>query len=243
METKTTCRVVVLIGGNGSNLQALIDYTHKESPAYTLAGVISHRADAYGLIRAQNAKIPTTVVDHREHDAVSFESALLNSVQAYAPDLIVMAGFMRILSPTFVSHFQGQVLNIHPSLLPKFKGLHTHQRALEAGETEHGVSVHYVTKELDGGPIIAQVKVPILPDDQVNTLKDRVFIAEHWLYPQVVNWYAQKRLKCIENIVTLDGKRLGPLGLQLTLPTVRSDANLSAIASSDEGNVGEESKQ
>ena len=133
---------------------------------------------------------------------------------------------MRILTAEFVDQFPTQILNIHPSLLPKFRGLHTHQRALEAGETEHGVSVHYVTKELDGGPIIAQIKVPVLPDDEVDTLKDRVFTAEHWLYPQVVEWYAQKRLKCVENIVTLDGERLGPLGLQLTLPTVRSNANL-----------------
>lgn len=226
MGTKPACRVVVLIGGNGSNLQALIDDTCQHNRSYSIVGVISHRPDAYGLIRAENASIATTVVDHRQYDAQAFERALLDAVKAYSPTLIVMAGFMRILTAEFVDQFPTQILNIHPSLLPKFRGLHTHQRALEAGEKEHGVSVHYVTKELDGGPIIAQIKVPVLPHDEVNTLKDRVFTAEHWLYPQVVEWYAQKRLKCVENIVTLDGERLGPLGLQLTLPTVRSNANL-----------------
>lgn len=244
METKSSdSRVVVLIGGSGSNLQALIDDTQQHHRSYSIVGVISHRPEAYGLVRAQNASITTTVVDHKQYDIAAFESALLTAVKAYSPTLVVMAGFMRILTAEFVEQFPSQILNIHPSLLPKFKGLHTHQRALEAGETEHGVSIHYVTKELDGGPIIAQVKVPIFPNDVVDTVRDRVFTAEHWLYPQVVEWCAQKRLKCIENIVTLDGKRLGPLGLQLTLPTARTRTNFSTIDSSDDENFSEQGKE
>ncbi len=215
------CRCVVLIGGNGSNLQALIDNQTMALDAH-IVGVISHRPDAYGLQRAQLAKIPTTTVSHVDFEnRALFENALRISIDAYQPDLILLAGFMRVLSSDFVNHYQGKLLNIHPSLLPKYKGLHTHQRVLEAGDKEHGASVHFVTAELDGGPIIAQIKVPVEPQDDENTLSLRVLQAEHWLYPQIVIWFAQNRLKYTQNVVTLDGKRLPPLGQQLSLPTMK----------------------
>lgn len=202
------CRVVVLIGGNGSNLQALIDNQAKFS-AYSVVGVISHKPDAYGLIRAQNALIPTTIVDHtRYSDRQAFEQNLILAIESYEPDLIVLAGFMRLLSSEFVERYPEKILNIHPALLPKYKGLNTHQRVLDNKDKEHGATVHFVTKELDDGPIIAQVKVPVLPSDSVESLRARVLSAEHKLYPQVISWIAQKRLKCDENIVTLDGNPL-----------------------------------
>ncbi len=212
---------MVLIGGNGSNLQALIDNKTLAS-SIDIVGVISHRPNAYGLVRAEQANIATTIVDHTQFDSVpNFEAALIEALRNYQPNLILMAGFMRVLSSNFVEQFEGKMLNIHPSLLPKFKGLHTHQRVLEAGDLEHGASVHFVTHELDGGPIIAQVKVAVLPEDNAEVLSKRVLSAEHWLYSQVVEWFAQNRLKFEENVVTLDGKRLLPQGLQLSLPTVQ----------------------
>lgn len=215
------CRCVVLIGGNGSNLQALIDNETMALDA-EIVGVISHKPEAYGLQRAQLANIPTTTVSHGDFENRElFEKALRKSIEAYQPDLILLAGFMRVLSSDFVSHYQGKLLNIHPSLLPKYKGLHTHQRALAAGDKEHGASVHFVTAELDGGPIIGQIKVSIEPQDDENTLSLRVLQAEHWLYPQIVIWFAQNRLKYAQNVVTLDGKRLPPLGQQLSLPTMK----------------------
>ncbi len=213
--TNAACNVVVLIGGHGGNLQALIDSPLRET--YTIAGVVSHRANAYGLERANNADIATAVVDHTQFiDRSAFEIALAQAIADFSPHLIVMAGFMRILSPAFILACPVPILNIHPSLLPDYKGLHTHERVLAAGEKETGVSIHFVTGELDGGPITAQVRIPILPNDTVDTLKKRVFKAEHWLYPQVVSWFAQNRLKNDQNVVTLDGKRLPPQGMQLS---------------------------
>jgi len=216
--TGSACPIVVLIGGNGSNLQALIDFQkYHDNPSYHIAGVISHRENAYGLERAKNAGIPTLTVDHQDYaNRVSFESALQEAILSFSPRLVALAGFMRILSPGFVEGTTYPILNIHPSLLPDYKGLHTHERVLEAKEKETGVSIHFVTHELDGGPIAAQVRVPILPDDTVDTLKVRVFKAEHWLYPQVVMWFAQNRLKIDQNVVTLDGQRLAPQGMQLS---------------------------
>lgn len=213
--SSTHCNVVVLIGGNGSNLQALID---KQSPHYTLAGVISHRPEAYGLERAKNANIPTTVVSHQAyHSRSDFEAALVQALDNYQPDLIVLAGFMRILSPDFVKRYPGKILNIHPSLLPKYKGLNTHQRVLDAKDQEHGVSIHFVTEELDGGPLVAQVKIPVLLNETVESLTQRIHHVEHGLYPTVVEWYGQQRLKCQGNTVTLDQERLKKEGRELTL--------------------------
>ncbi|MGE3318703.1 MAG: phosphoribosylglycinamide formyltransferase [Candidatus Berkiella sp.] len=216
--TPSTCPIVVLIGGNGSNLQALIDFQkYHEHPSYHIAGVISHRANAYGLERAKNAGIPTLTVDHQHYgDRTSFEAALQTAILSFCPRLVALAGFMRILSPDFIEGCSYPILNIHPSLLPDYKGLHTHERVLAAKEKETGVSIHFVTHELDGGPIAAQVRVPILPHDTVDTLKVRVFKAEHWLYPQVIMWFAQNRLKIEQNVVTLDEQRLTPQGMQLS---------------------------
>ena len=160
------CNVVVLISGSGSNLQALIDsVAHDGNPA-RIAAVISNRADAYGLQRAKQAGIATELLDHKQFDGrEAFDAALIQAIDAHQPDLVVLAGFMRILTPGFVQHYAGRLLNIHPSLLPKYKGLHTHQRALEAGDSEHGCSVHFVTEELDGGPLVVQAVLPVMADD------------------------------------------------------------------------------
>lgn len=211
------CRIVVLIGGHGSNLQALIDCPF---PLH-LVGVVSHR-EADGLKRAQQAKIPAQLIDYQHYGQVaSFEKALLNAIHAFSPQLVVLAGFMRILSTDFIRHFPGQILNIHPSLLPRYAGLNTHQRVLAAGDQEHGATVHFVSEVVDSGPIVAQVKVPVLANDTPALLGQRVLQAEHRLYPLVVSWYAQDRLKCVENTVTLDNQRLGPHGIELSLTAVQ----------------------
>lgn len=192
--------VVVLISGSGSNLQALIDAQLDADSPFRITAVISNRADAYGLERAQRHAIPTAVLDHR--DAASredYDAALRALIDGFAPDLVVLAGFMRILTPDFVAHYAGRMLNIHPSLLPKFRGLHTHARAIEAGEREHGASVHFVTAELDGGPVIMQARVPVLGEDTPETLAARVLTREHRLYPLAVRWFAQDRLRLGED--------------------------------------------
>jgi phosphoribosylglycinamide formyltransferase-1 len=220
-EKTNACRVVILISGSGSNLQAIIDNTRQDHNI-NIVGVISNRPHAYGIHRAQQANIPTMIIDNALYANTSaFEDALIASIEMCHPDLIVLAGFMRILSPTFVSRFLGRILNIHPALLPFYKGLHTHERVLAAGDKEHGVSVHFVTEELDGGPIVAQVKVEVLVNDDVKSLANRVLAAEHWLYSQVIRWFAENRLKYEQNVVTLDGEQLPQQGLQLTLPTAQ----------------------
>ena len=207
-----TCTVVVLISGSGSNLQALIDRQDADNPA-RIGAVISNRADAYGLVRAQNAGIPTAVLDHKAFAGrEAFDAALIETIDAYRPDLVVLAGFMRILTPAFVQHYQGRLLNIHPSLLPKYKGLHTHQRALEAGDAEHGCSVHFVTEELDGGPLVVQAVVPVMADDTPETLAERVHAAEHQIYPLAMHWFAQGRLQLNERGCQLDGQLLPASG-------------------------------
>ncbi len=210
-----TCNVVVLISGSGSNLQALIDRQDADNPA-RIGAVISNRADAYGLVRAQNAGIPTAVLDHKAFAGrEAFDAALIETIDAYRPDLVVLAGFMRILTPAFVQHYQGRLLNIHPSLLPKYKGLHTHQRALEDGEAEHGCSVHFVTEELDGGPLIVQAVVPVREDDSPDSLAKRVQIGEHHIYPLAVRWFAEGRLRLGTRGAELDGTPLPACGRQI----------------------------
>ena len=175
--------VVVLISGSGSNLQAIID---AQLPI-GLRAVISNRADAYGLERARQAGIPTEVIDHREFaDRPSFDRALQARIDHYRPRLVVLAGFMRILTDEFVNHYRGRMINIHPSLLPKYRGINTHARAIEAGETEAGCSVHWVSPELDAGPVILQAKVPIHPGDSADTLAARVLEQEHKIYPEAI---------------------------------------------------------
>jgi len=202
------CNVVVLISGSGSNLQALIDSQSDSNPA-RIGAVISNRADAYGLQRAQAAGIPTQVLSHREFaDREAFDTALMAAIDAFQPDLVVLAGFMRILTPGFVRHYQGRLLNIHPSLLPRHKGLDTHNRAVAAGDTEHGCSVHFVTEELDGGPVAIQAAIPIRPDESVAQLTDRVHVEEHRIYPLAVRWFAEGRLRLGEQGAMLDGEKL-----------------------------------
>ena len=206
------CNVVVLISGSGSNLQALIDSQSDSNPA-RIGAVISNRADAYGLQRAQAAGIPTQVLSHREFaDREAFDTALMAAIDAFQPDLVVLAGFMRILTPGFVRHYQGRLLNIHPSLLPRQKGLDTHNRAVAAGDTEHGCSVHFVTEELDGGPVAIQAAIPIRADESVAQLTDRVHVEEHRIYPLAVRWFAEGRLRLGEQGAMLDGEKLPASG-------------------------------
>lgn len=188
--------VVVLISGSGTNLQAIIDYTANGAIPANIAAVISNIPDVKGLERARKAGIHTEVLSHKGFASRDlFDSALIQKIDSFKPDLVVLAGFMRILGDQFVNHYQGRMLNIHPSLLPKFTGLHTHKRALEAGETTHGTSVHFVTPELDGGPVIIQASVPVLEDDSEDTLAQRVLTQEHRIYPLVAKWFVEGRLK------------------------------------------------
>ena len=213
--------VVVLISGSGSNLQALIDGAANGNLPIRIACVIANRGDAYGLERARRAGIRTQVLSHQDFgDRETFDGALMNLIDGFHPGLVVMAGFMRILTPGFVAHYQGRLLNIHPSLLPKYRGLHTHQRALAAGESEHGATVHFVTAELDGGPAILQARVPVAADDDASRLAARVLVQEHRIYPQVVRWFAQGRLELRpDGLPRLDGQALAePLRLDLLTP-------------------------
>lgn len=187
-----TFRIAVLISGGGSNLQALID---AQLPAEFVL-VVSNRQGVKGLERAELAGIPTEVIEHKNYSSrEAFDQALATTLESVAPDLIVLAGFMRILTPEFVTKFYGKLVNIHPSLLPKYQGLHTHQRAIDAGDSEAGASIHYVTAELDGGPVIAQCRVPIVDGDNTDTLAERVLEREHKLYPLVVGWIIDGRVK------------------------------------------------
>ena len=207
-----TCDVVVLLSGTGSNLQALIDAQTAGNPA-RIRAVISNRADAYGLQRAREAGIDTRTLDHKAFEGrEAFDAALIELIDAFQPKLVVLAGFMRILSADFVRHYQGRLLNIHPSLLPKYKGLHTHQRALEAGDTEHGCSVHFVTEELDGGPLVVQAVLPVMADDTAESLARRVHQQEHQIYPLAVRWFAEGRLRLGAQGAMLDGQPLPASG-------------------------------
>ncbi len=207
--------IVVLISGSGSNLQAIIDAVVRHEINGKIAAVISNRADAYGLKRAQAADIPTEVIDHLHYEnRLAFDKEMLKRVSRYDAGLVLLAGFMRILSEEFVTPLQGRIFNIHPSLLPKFRGLHTHQRALEAGDKQHGCSVHFVTKELDGGPVILQARVPVLPSDTPDALAARVLKKEHIIYPLCVRWFCEQRLQMINDKVVMDGQPL-PTPLRL----------------------------
>jgi phosphoribosylglycinamide formyltransferase-1 len=201
------CNVVVLLSGTGSNLQALIDSTQAGDNPARISAVISNRADAYGLERARNAGIAAQVLEHSGFEGrEAFDAALIKLIDQYQPHLVVLAGFMRILSAGFVRHYQGRLLNIHPSLLPKYKGLHTHRRALEAADAEHGCSVHFVTEELDGGPLVVQAVIPVQLGDTPQTLAQRVHTQEHQIYPLAVRWFAEGRLRLGEHGAVLDGQ-------------------------------------
>lgn len=181
-------RVVCLISGGGSNLQALIDWQTKGLLGDAeIVGVVSNKVNAFGLERAKKAGISVSDLSHHDYtDRLEFDQALMKVIDGYQPDLVVLAGFMRILTSEFVNHYADQLINIHPSLLPKYKGLHTHRRAIEAGDATAGATVHWVTEELDSGGIIRQVEVPIYADDSEDSLKQRVLAAEHTLYPSVI---------------------------------------------------------
>lgn len=198
--------VVVLISGSGTNLQALIDAAAAGAP-FRIDGVISNRPGVHGLERARAAGIETKVIDHTDYpDREHFDAALADAIDRFGPELVVLAGFMRILTDGFVARYNGRMLNIHPSLLPAFQGLHTHRRALEAGVREHGASVHFVTGELDGGPVIAQARVPVHNGDDEATLAARVLQREHELLPRVVSWFADGELRLADEHVWLHGR-------------------------------------
>lgn len=195
-------RIVILISGRGSNMEALLAACAAERWPARVVAVLSNRPQATGLGHAARLGVPTAVVDHRAHaDRASFDQALAQAVDAHAPDLVLLAGFMRILGESFVRRFEGRLLNIHPSLLPAFPGLHTHRRALEAGCAVAGATVHFVTPELDHGPIVLQSVVPVLPDDDEASLAARVLATEHVIYPRAARWF-------IEGQIGLDAGRL-----------------------------------
>jgi len=209
----TKKRIVVLISGGGTNLQAIIDACKAEQIHGDIVGVLSNKADVYGLTRAEKAGISQRVVAHTAFNTrEDYDKALINEINTFKPDVVVLAGFMRILTADFVKQFNGKLLNIHPSLLPKYQGLHTHQRAIDAKDSEHGVSVHFVTEELDGGPVILQAKVPVFTDDTADELASRVHQQEHRIYPLVVKWFCENRLTMQNEQAILDGNVLPASG-------------------------------
>lgn len=206
-------RVTVLISGDGSNLQSLIDAMQAGSLAIDLVRVISNRSEANGLHRADQAGIPTHCIEHKNYASrEAFDADLMQIIDADQPDLLVLAGFMRILTPSFVEHYAGKIMNIHPSLLPKYPGLNTHQRALEAGDAKAGSTVHFVTSELDGGPPIIQGQVDIRDSDTAATLAQRVKAVEHIIYPIAVRWFTTGSLRQVNGQAILNNKALPPSG-------------------------------
>lgn len=202
-------KIVVLISGKGSNLQSIIDHIKQDKLDARITAVISNKAGAHGLERAHQNNIPTAVILAEENESrEQYDQRLSKIINQYKPDLVICAGFMRIFSDQFVHQFKGRLLNIHPSLLPKYRGLHTHRRALEAGDAEHGASVHFVTPELDSGPVIMQASVPILADDNEQSLAIRVLQEEHLLYPLVIKLYADKRIELCGEKIKLDGREI-----------------------------------
>lgn len=202
--------IVVLISGNGSNLQAIIDAAQRGELPVEIRAVLSNRPGVQGLQRAARAGIPAEVLDHTAFASrEDYDRALMALIDRYQPKLVVLAGFMRLLTDAFTAHYAGRMLNIHPSLLPKFKGLHTHRRALEEGTDEHGASVHFVTAELDGGPVVIQARVPVHPGDSPEQLAARVLAREHRIYPEAIRWFAEGRLRLGEDgRAMLDGRPL-----------------------------------
>lgn len=189
-------KLVILISGRGSNMEAIIRACAQERWPAEVDAVIANRPDAAGLAIAASHGIATAVVDHRSFDGRdSFDAALAAEIDRFAPDLVILSGFMRILSPAFVERYEGRMLNIHPSLLPSFKGVHTHQQALDAGVALHGATVHFVIPELDSGAIVAQAAVPVRTGDDADALARRVLAAEHVLYPRAVRWFVEGRLR------------------------------------------------
>lgn len=215
-ETEQLPRVVILISGGGSNMLAIAEQIRKGDIKADLAAVISNRPESAGLQKARDRDLETQVVDHtRFANRDDFDIALMHAIDDYQPDLVILAGFMRMLTPSFVLHYHGRMLNIHPSLLPKYQGLNTHQRALDAGDSQHGVTVHFVTEELDGGPNIIQALVPVFDGDDANSLQQRVLKQEHVIYPIATKWFVEGRLSMKGNQACLDGNVIPDTGLQL----------------------------
>jgi phosphoribosylglycinamide formyltransferase-1 len=201
--------IVVLLSGTGTNLQAIIEQIESGNINAKISAVISNRADAYGLKRAENAGITNLFLDHTSFlDRESFDQSLAQIIDSYSPDLIVLAGFMRILSDGFVDLFEGKLINIHPSLLPKYKGLHTHRRAIENDDKEHGASVHFVIPELDSGAVMFQGIVEVKDDDTEDTLADRVHQIEHRIYPKAIKYLAERKLEYKQGQLFYNGKLL-----------------------------------
>lgn len=201
-------RIAVLVSGEGSNLQALIDAQRAGRIAGTIDLVVSNRAEARGLARARDAGIAAEHIGGRGMDRATYDAKLIAALRRHEPDLIVLAGFMRILGDAFVEAFEGRVLNIHPSLLPKYPGLDTHRRVLVAGDAAHGATVHFVTRELDAGPAVIQYRMAVNAGDTEESLQQRVHVGEHIIYPRAVEWFVSGRLKLEDGMVMLDGKRL-----------------------------------
>jgi phosphoribosylglycinamide formyltransferase-1 len=199
-------RIVILISGRGSNMEAIVEAAEREAWDARVVAVVSNRPEAGGLSYARGRGIATVAVDHRQFtDREAFDAALAEAIDTYTPDLVVLAGFMRILGAEFVRRYEGRMLNIHPSLLPAFTGLHTHRRAIEAGCKVAGATVHFVTAELDHGPIVAQAIVPVLPGDTEALLAARVLSREHLMYPMAVRWFVHDELRIDDGIVTHAG--------------------------------------
>jgi len=213
MNERALPRLAILVSGNGTNLQAFIDACSSGALHAEIALVLSNNPDAGALQRASKAGIATQCIDHRTFaNREAFDAALVAALQPLEPDLVVLAGFMRILTPVFIEAFTGRLFNIHPSLLPRYPGLNTHQRAIDAGDTEAGVTVHFVTLELDGGPPVLQARVPIDPDENAQSLAAKVRTLEHRIYPRAVEWFLDGRLRLAPKGALLDGEQLPPTG-------------------------------
>jgi phosphoribosylglycinamide formyltransferase-1 len=207
--SNSRCKTAVLISGSGSNLQSFIDKAAAGEVSLDLCVVFSNKPDAYGLERASNAGIPTECLQHGDYpDRETFDRAVAAILDSYAPDLLVLAGFMRILSPWFVDHYEGRILNIHPALLPAYPGLDTHQRVLDAGDRYHGSTVHFVTEVLDGGPLILQGRLEVQKGESADELCARVQALEHQIYPQAADWFGQGRIAFRDGRTWLDGEPL-----------------------------------
>ena len=201
--------IVSLISGRGSNFEAIYKAAHAKSWDVRFTGLIANQPEAKGLVFAKSVGIPTAVIDHRAYPSrEAFDRALMQQIDAFRADLVVLAGFMRILTPGFIKHYEGRMINIHPSLLPRFPGLHTHERALAAGDRVHGATVHFVSAGVDEGPIICQSEVPVLPTDTPSELAARVLKTEHQIYPLAVEWFIQGRLQITGNRVRVDPPEL-----------------------------------
>lgn len=210
-------RIVILISGSGSNMVAIANAVTRGDIDAEIAAVICNKAEAPGVQKAKDRDIETQVINHNEFASrEDFDTALMQQIDQYQPDLVILAGFMRILTPAFVIRYHGRMLNIHPSLLPKYQGLNTHQRVLDAGDEQHGVTVHFVTEELDGGPNVIQAMVPVYDGDDITSLKQRVHTQEHVIYPIAVKWFVSGRLSMKGNQALLDDTLLPASGLPLS---------------------------